>query len=130
MRLSNTRFTGALFTALAIMFAVTSQANAQINMTGSWALEVSTSQGTTMPELTLAQEGMTLTGSYSSDTLGDNEVSGTVEGSNVTISFEANLQGQSAPVVYMGTVDGEGVWSGTIDIAGGLLTGTFEGTKK
>ncbi len=130
MRLFTIRFTGALLSAVAIMFAVTSPSNAQTNMAGSWALEVSTTQGTTTPELTLAQEGMKLTGSYSSGTLGKNEVSGTVDGSNVTISFEANLQGQSAPVVYKGTVDGEGVWSGTIDIAGGLLTGTFKGTKK
>jgi hypothetical protein len=53
-----------------------------------------------------------------------------VEGSNVTISFDADLQGQSAPVIYKGTVDAEGVWSGTLDIAGGMLTGTFKANKK
>jgi bacillopeptidase F (M6 metalloprotease family) len=53
-----------------------------------------------------------------------------VDGSNVTVSFEADLQGQSAPVSYKGTVDEEGVWSGTLDIAGGLLTGTFKAKKK
>jgi len=129
MRLTTIRFAGTLIAAVTIMFAVISQSSAQTNMAGSWSLEVTTDQGTTMPELTIAQDGMKLTGSYSSDTLGENEISGTVDGSNVTISFEADLQGQSAPVVYIGTVDGEGVWSGTIDIAGGLLTGTFKGEK-
>ncbi|MEX0964534.1 MAG: hypothetical protein WDZ52_10905 [Pseudohongiellaceae bacterium] len=112
------------------MFAITGQASAQTDMAGAWALEVSTDAGTTMPALTLAQDGMKLTGHYSSDTLRANEVTGTIDGNNVTISFDANLQGQSAPVVYKGSVDAEGVWSGTIDIAGGLLTGTFKGKKK
>lgn len=130
MRLTDIRLAGTLIATVTIMLAVISQSSAQTNMAGSWALEVSTDQGITMPELTLAQDGMKLTGSYSSDTLGNNDVTGMVDGSNVTVSFEANLQGQSASVVYRGTVDGEGIWSGTIDIAGGLLTGTFKGKKK
>lgn len=130
MRLYNIRLAGTVITALAIMFAVVAPSSAQTNMAGSWALEVSTDQGTTMPELTLLQEGMKLTGHYASDTLGENDITGMVDGNNVTISFDADLQGQSAPVSYKGTVDEEGVWSGTLDVAGGLLTGTFKATKK
>tara|TARA_B100000929_G_scaffold46081_2_gene32780 strand:+ start:94 stop:432 length:339 start_codon:yes stop_codon:yes gene_type:complete len=112
------------------MFAVVAQSSGQTNMTGSWILEVSSDQGITMPELTLVQEGMKLTGHYSSDALGENDITGMVDGGNVTVSFEADLQGQSAPVSYKGTVDEEGVWSGTLDIAGGFLTGTFTAKKK
>ena len=130
MRLNNIRFAGVLVTAIVIMFAVVAQSSAQTNMTGSWALEVSSDQGITTPALTLVQEGMKLTGHYSSDTLGENDITGMVDGSNVTISFDADLQGQSAPVIYKGTVDEEGVWSGTLDIAGGMLTGTFKAEKK
>ena len=130
MRLNNIRLAGNLVTAIAIMFAVVAQSSAQTNMTGSWILEVSSDQGITMPELTLVQEGMKLTGHYSSDALGENDITGMVDGGNVTVSFEADLQGQAAPVSYKGTVDEEGVWSGTLDIAGGLLTGTFKAKKK
>ncbi len=130
MRLNNIRLAGNLVTAIAIMFAVVAQSSAQTNMTGSWILEVSSDQGITMPELALVQEGMKLTGHYSSDALGENDITGMVDGSNVTVSFEADLQGQSASVSYKGTVDEEGVWSGTLDIAGGLLTGTFNAKKK
>ena len=130
MRLNHIRLAGSLVTAIAIMLAVTAQSSAQTNMTGAWTLEVSSDQGITMPELTLVQEGMKLTGHYSSDALGENDITGMVDGSNITISFDADLQGQSAPVTYRGTVDGEGVWSGTLDIAGGLLTGTFKANKK
>ena len=130
MRLNNIRLAGNLVTAIAIMFAVVAQSSAQTNMTGSWILEVSSDQGITMPELALVQEGMKLTGHYSSDALGENDITGMVDGNNVTVSFEADLQGQSAPVSYKGTVDEEGVWSGTLDIAGGLLTGTFTAKKE
>ena len=130
MRLNNIRLAGNLVTAIAIMFAVGAQSSAQTNMTGSWILEVSSDQGITMPELALVQEGMKLTGHYSSDALGENDITGMVDGGNVTVSFEADLQGQSAPVSYKGTVDEEGVWSGTLDIAGGLLTGTFTAKKE
>ena len=130
MGLNNIRLAGNLVTAIAIMFAVVAQSSAQTNMTGSWILEVSSDQGITMPELTLVQEGMKLTGHYSSDALGENDITGMVDGGNVTVSFEADLQGQSAPVSYKGTVDEEGVWSGTLDIAGGLLTGTFTAKKE
>ena len=130
MGLNNIRLVGNLVTAIAIMFAVVAQSSAQTNMTGSWILEVSSDQGITMPELTLVQEGMKLTGHYSSDALGENDITGMVDGGNVTVSFEADLQGQSAPVSYKGTVDEEGVWSGTLDIAGGFLTGTFTAKQK
>ena len=130
MRLNNIRLAGNLVTAIAIMFAVVAQSSGQTNMMGSWILEVSSDQGITMPELTLVQEGMKLTGHYSSDALGENDITGMVDGGNVTVSFEADLQGQSAPVSYKGTVDEEGVWSGTLDIAGGFLTGTFTAKKK
>ena len=130
MGLNNIRLVGNLVTAIAIMFAVVAQSSGQTNMTGSWILEVSSDQGITMPELTLVQEGMKLTGHYSSDALGENDITGMVDGGNVTVSFEADLQGQSAPVSYKGTVDEEGVWSGTLDIAGGLLTGTFTAKKE
>ena len=130
MRLNNVRITGSLVTAIAIMLTVMAQSSAQTNMTGAWILEVSSDQGITMPELTLVQEGMKLTGHYSSDALGENDITGMVDGGNVTVSFEADLQGQSAPVSYKGTVDEEGVWSGTLDIAGGFLTGTFTAKKK
>jgi len=130
MGLNNIRLVGNLVTAIAIMFAVVAQSSAQTNMTGSWILEVSSDQGITMPELTLVQEGMKVTGHYSSDALGENDITGMVDGNKVMVSFEADLQGQSAPVSYTGTVNEEGVWSGTLDIAGGLLTGTFKAKKK
>jgi hypothetical protein len=130
MRLKSIRIGGALIAAIALLFAGAQQASAQVMMTGDWTLEVSTDNGVTMPELTLEQDGMKLTGHYVSEALGANEVTGTVDGNKVTVSFMASLEGVGeASVLYIGTVDDEGVWSGTIDILDGQLTGTFTAKK-
>ena len=130
MRLKSIRIGGALLAATALLFAGAQQASAQVMMTGDWTLEVLTDNGVTMPELTLEQDGMKLTGHYVSEALGANEVTGTVDGNKVTVSFMASLEGVGeASVLYIGTVDDEGVWSGTIDILDGQLTGTFTAKK-
>ena len=130
MRLKSIRIGGALIAATALLFAGAQQASAQVMMTGDWTLEVSTDNGVTMPELTLEQDGMKLTGHYVSEALGANEVTGTVDGNKVTVSFMASLEGVGeASVLYIGTVDDEGLWSGTIDILDGQLTGTFTAKK-
>ena len=130
MRLKSIRIGGALIAATALLFAGAQKASAQVMMTGDWTLEVSTDNGVTMPELTLEQDGMKLTGHYVSEALGANEVTGTVDGNKVTVSFMASLEGVGeASVLYIGTVDDEGVWSGTIDILDGQLTGTFTAKK-
>ena len=121
------RFAGGLVTVAAVSMAIATQASAQtVNVAGAWAMEVTTEAGgTTTPSMTIVQNGTALTGHYTSATLGDADITGTVEGSRVTISFTADLQGQAAPVMYVATVDASGVMTGTIDIAGGLATGTF-----
>jgi hypothetical protein len=98
---------------------------AQVDVTGTWAMSVSTDQGVTSPTMTLEQDGDTISGTYSSEALGENRVRGTVNGSNVTISFAADVQGQSIPVTYRGTIDNGGEMAGSLDIADGMLTGTF-----
>ena len=121
------RIAGGLLSTIAILSAGAAQASAQTaNVAGAWAMEVTTEAGgTTTPSMTLVQNGTALTGHYTSTTLGEADITGTVEGSRVTISFTADLQGQAAPVMYVATVDASGVMTGTIDIAGGLATGTF-----
>lgn len=99
------------------------------DVSGTWNLEVRTDQGLTRPTLTLEQSGETLTGQYSSEALGEQEVTGTVDGSDVRISFNAELQGQSLPVVYSGTLGEDGRLTGTLDIAGGAFTGSFTATR-
>lgn len=126
------RFGGALVTAAVVLATGAAQASAQnVNVAGAWAMEVNTDAGgTSNPSMTLEQNGAQLTGHYVSETLGEADVTGTVEGQRVTIRFQASLQGQDVPVIYVATVDAQGVMTGTIDLAGGLATGTFTAHRR
>ena len=121
------RLTNMLLSVGTVLAVASAPASAQnVNVAGAWAMEVTTDAGgTTTPSMTLQQNGAELTGRYTSETLGDADVTGTVEGNKVTINFTADLQGQEVPVTYAATVDADGVMTGTIDLAGGLATGTF-----
>ena len=120
MKFSSIRLSGILVTAIAIAIAGAVEASAQTtDLTGAWIFSVTTDTGTTYPKVTLEQDGETLTGHYSSDALGEANPSGSLNGSEITFSFSADLLGQLAPVTYTGTVDEDGEISGTMNIAGG-----------
>ena len=104
-------------------------AQAQADVAGTWDMSVSTDNGITNPSMTLVQNGTSISGTYSSEALGEADVSGSVDGNEVTISFEATLQGQAIPVIYHATLGDDGKLSGSLDIADGMLTGTFTATR-
>lgn len=69
-------------------------AQGKVDLTGKWALEVNTEAGgTTNPTVTLKQDGAGLTGHYSSSTLGEAEIKGTVKGQAITFSLLATPAG-------------------------------------
>jgi hypothetical protein len=113
--------------ALATAFAQAGQAKNDI--TGTWVFEVQTDAGTGTPTVTFKQDGEKLTGHYSSATLGEADLTGTVKGNEVNFNFMADLQGNAVPVTYKATIESPTAMKGTIDI-GGLAGGTFTGKKK
>ena len=113
---------------LVTAFAAVTAAQA-VNVTGTWTFTVETGQGSGNPTLTFKQDGEKLTGHYSSQTLGEADLTGTVKGSAIQFAFNASVQGQQIDVVYAGTVDG-GTMKGTVNMAGGQLSGTFTGKKQ
>jgi hypothetical protein len=122
----------ALFPALVlfVIAGVAAQAGqAKVDVTGTWAFEVTTAQGAGTPTVTFKQDGEKLTGHYSSGTLGEADLTGTVKGSDISFTFTADLQGQSAPVSFTGTIESATAMKGSLDIAS-MLTGTFTGKKK
>jgi hypothetical protein len=98
-----------------------------VNVTGKWVFDVQTDQGSGTPTITMKQDGEKVTGHYSGQ-LGENEITGTVKGNELTFSFSGDLQGQSFKVVYTGTVEKDTI-KGTVDL-GGVATGTFTGKKQ
>jgi hypothetical protein len=105
------------------------RAQAKTDLTGKWLFEVQTDAGTGTPTVTFKQDGEKLSGHYSSQTLGEADLTGTVKGDQVHFTFMADLGGQAAPVTYDATVQGKDAMKGTIDIAG-LATGTFTGKRQ
>lgn len=97
------------------------------NVTGEWAFNVTTDQGGGTPTITFKQDGEKLTGNYAGQ-LGNADLTGTVKGNAVHFTFMIDVQGQSAPVTYDGTVE-KNTMQGKLDI-GGMVNGTFTATKK
>ena len=125
MSFTNIRTNGLLTAAIGIAVAGTVEASAQTSLSGVWAFTVTTERGVTYPEVMLEQVGEEITGDYSSDALGKSPVLGHLWGSEMRLSFSANIEGRPAQVIYLGIVEEDGTITGTIDIGGGRLMGTF-----
>lgn len=124
------RFVSFAIVAVALAMAGSSLfAQAKLDITGAWLFTVDTGQ-TGTPTVTFKQDGEKLTGHYSSQTLGEADLTGTLKGQDLNFSFSADLQGQSVPVVYKGTVTSNTDMKGTIDVAGGAVSGTFTAKRK
>lgn len=116
--------------AIAATVTVLGEGQEPADVAGEWALEVNTeAAGTTTPRVTLRQDGTSLTGRYSSATLGPADVTGTVSGHNVTFSFTADVQGQILDVTYDLTLREDDTLTGAIDL-GGFGTGSVTGRRR
>ena len=123
------RVVSLVVAALLIAAASAVHAQQKIDVTGAWLFNVDTGTPGT-PTVTFKQTGDQLTGHYSSATLGEADFKGTLKGQDITFSFAADAGGQAVDVVYKGTVSSNNDMKGTIDVAGGAVTGTFTGKRK
>jgi hypothetical protein len=114
--------------AVIAIAAATLRAQAKADITGKWTFEVQTDAGSGTPTVTFKQDGEKLTGHYSSATLGEADLTGTVKGSNVNFTFDVDLGGQAGRVTYTATIESNNTMKGTIDIAG-VAGGTFTGKR-
>jgi hypothetical protein len=99
-----------------------------IDVTGAWAFEVETGNGTGTPTMTFKQDGEKLTGSYSG-LLGEAQLNGTLKGKDITFRIEVNFQGTPLTVVYSGTVETASTMKGSVKLAD-FGEGTFTAKKK
>jgi hypothetical protein len=98
------------------------------DVAGAWALTVEIGQGTGTPSVTFKQDGEKLTGRYSSQVFGEQEVTGSIKGNAITFSFTGSVQGTAVTVTYSGTVEKD-TMKGKV-VLGDLGEGTFTGKKK
>jgi hypothetical protein len=98
------------------------------DVSGTWALELTTANGGGTPTVTLKQDGGKLTGQYSSQMIGEAPVTGSIKGSDFTFQFNASVQGTTFQIVYTGTLEGS-TMKGTVKL-GDMGEGTFTGKRK
>ena len=72
---------------LVAAFAAVTAAQA-VNVTGTWTFTVETGQGSGTPTITFKQDGEKLTGHYSSQTLGEADLTGTVKGAAIRVRLK------------------------------------------
>jgi hypothetical protein len=117
--------------ALAVV-ALTARGSAQsgkIDVTGKWLFSVQTDAGTGTPTVTLKQDGENLTGHYSSATLGEADLTGTLKGKDIKFAFKVDAQGTALDITYSGTVEDKDSIKGEVDL-GGLGKGTFTAKRQ
>ena len=114
-----------LVAVLAAALSLTAPALAAETVTGTWTLEVKTSQGTGTPTLTLKQDGENVTGTYKGR-LGESPVAGTFKGDTLKLAFKISSMMGELEVEYTGTVKGNSI-EGTTKI--GPEAGTFTGKR-
>jgi hypothetical protein len=102
---------------------------AKVDVTGVWIFTVESQAGKSNPTLTFKQDGEKLTGQYSSQLMGEAQLSGTVKGQAIDFTVSANVQGTSVELKYVGTVEGKDAMKGTLS-AGDLGGGTFTAARK
>ena len=113
----------------AVLMVEGSFAQSNVDVTGKWAFNVQTSAGGGTPTVTLKQDGDKLTGHYSSATLGEADLTGTIKNADLTFSFTASVQGTSINVTYTGTVADKDSMKGTVSL-GDVGEGTFTGKRQ
>lgn len=104
------------------------QAN-KVDVTGVWVFSVESPAGKSNPTLTFKQDGETLTGQYSSQLMGQADLSGTVKGQTIEFVVSATVQGTPIELKYTGAVDTKDSMKGTLS-AGDFGNGTFTGARK
>src|SRR5260370_38989629 len=90
--------------AAVMLVGVTVAAQQKVDVTGKWTFTVQTDAGSGTPTVTLKQDGEKLTGHYSSQNLGEADLSGSVEGQEIKFTFNVDAQGTWLTVRYTGTI--------------------------
>jgi hypothetical protein len=98
------------------------------DVAGTWAIALDIGGNAATPSVTLQQDGETLTGTYHSQVLGEQKVTGTIKGNAITFSITASFEGNNVKVTYTGTVD-KTTMKGTVSL-GELGEGTFTAKKQ
>jgi hypothetical protein len=114
----------------AVAFLVSAPADgvAQTDLSGMWILTVESGQGANPLPVTIVQDGESLTATGEIPDLGPIEMTGTIDGSEVTFEWVVDAQGMEIVIVLRGAVADDGTISGTAD-CGGFAQGDWSAKR-
>lgn len=118
--------------AVVFLSGISAVASAQANkvdVTGVWIFTVESPAGKSNPTVTFTQDGEKLTGQYSSQLMGQADLTGTIKGQAIDFVVAATVQGTQIELKYTGAVDTKDSMKGTLS-AGDFGSGTFTGARK
>jgi hypothetical protein len=119
--------------SLAAFVLLTSAAHPQsaspASLTGTWRFNVTTDAGAGTPTVVFKQQGDSLSGSYSSQVFGENQIRGSVKDRAFNFAFTANVQGTTLNVTYRGTIVSADSLIGDLSL-GELGSGTFTAKRQ
>jgi hypothetical protein len=96
---------------------------------GTWTISSQLAGNAVTSECTFALEGPKITGSCGGGPLGKADVTGVVNGVNVSFEYSVTYSGMPLTFAYVGTIDpGTNELKGTVTVFG--MTGDFTGKKK
>jgi len=99
------------------------------DISGAWLFQIEVpGGGTGTPTVTFKQDGEKLSGTYSSQVLGEQQFTGSIKGNAFTFGFQATVEGNAFKITYTGTVDKD-TMKGTAAF-GDLGEGNFTAKKK
>ena len=109
--------------------AASASTTAPASLTGTWNVSLELPNISATPTMVLKQDGEKLTGEYVSQQYGKFPLTGTVKGSDVTIAYAMNVEGNALNVSYAGKIDTDGKITGTVNF-GDMMNGTFAATRQ
>ncbi len=120
------RALGVIMTAVAVLLSAPADAAAQTDLSGAWILTVQSDQGGEQPPITIeiTQDGQDLVAMGDGGEIGQIEMAGTVDGSDVRFEWALYIEGQELAIVFVGTIGDDGTIAGTADF-GGFAQGSW-----
>ena len=118
-----------LLCAAVLPVSLHSQGNTNVDVTGKWSFTVESPAGTGTPTITFKQQGDSISGRYSSKSLGEKDFTGTLKDGKIRFSFDAESGGQAFTMMFDGALEGADAMKGSIDFSG-MATGAFSGKRQ
>ena len=112
------RALGVILAAVAVLVSAPANGAAQTDLSGMWTLTIQSDQGDQPLLITITQDGSDLTATGDGGEIGEVEMKGTIDGSDVMFEWDLYIEGMELAITFTGTINEDGTISGMADFGG------------